>query len=105
MVISPQIVLFLVFMLVVVQATRLDEMRQRKREANLHGTARATDRQPARVPRIATDQRRHPTRRHPTRSRPGPCASDLARTWSDRMVGGQVEWIVAKDFLRGTDQE
>ena len=31
MVISPQIVLFLVFMLIVVQATRLDEVRQRKR--------------------------------------------------------------------------
>jgi hypothetical protein len=35
MVISPQIVLFLVFMLIVVQATRLDEVRQRKREASV----------------------------------------------------------------------
>jgi len=40
MVISPQLVLFLAFMLIVVQATRLDEKRQRKREEALRRSGR-----------------------------------------------------------------
>lgn len=38
--ISPQIIVFVLFMLAVVQGTRIDEMRQRKRELMSHGHGR-----------------------------------------------------------------
>ncbi|MBK6762809.1 MAG: hypothetical protein IPG68_05810 [Micrococcales bacterium] len=38
--ISPQIIVFVLFMLAVVQGTRIDEMRQRKRELLRHSHAR-----------------------------------------------------------------
>ncbi len=41
MTISPQIILFVLFMLTVVQATRIDEMRHRRRELDSHHKSRS----------------------------------------------------------------
>lgn len=38
---SPQVILFILFMLAVVQATRIDEIRQKKRELLTHRRSRS----------------------------------------------------------------